>query len=68
MNTLKAILQWFDIYGQPIAPLNMKGLTKFTTTLGGVVGMAVIALSLWFLQTRLNKMINLDDAIMSEVT
>jgi hypothetical protein len=56
------------LYGEPIAPLNIKGKTKLTTTFGGIVGIAITGLIFWFLQSRLTKMVTLDDAVMTEVT
>jgi CBS-domain-containing membrane protein len=68
MNLVRGVVHWFDLFGEPIAPLNIKGQTKLTTIFGGVVGMLVTGLILWFLETRLVKMVTLDDAIMAEVT
>ena len=61
MDKIRAFIQWFDIYAKPVALLNIRGQTKFTTTFGGVVGMVITGLMLWFLQTRLEKLSNKDD-------
>ena len=68
MGKLKAFLHYFDIYGEPIAPLNINGHTKVTTSLGGISGLAIAGLMIWFLQTRLDKLFGRKDAIMTEVT
>ena len=68
MRKVIKILKYFDLYGESISPLNIRGATKITTTVGGVVGLAVYGLMFWFFQTRLDKMIYRKDPIMSEVT
>ena len=67
MNKVRAFIQNFDLYGQPVALLNIRGITKFTTTCGGLVGMVIIGLILWFFETRLTKLVTKDDAVLSEV-
>ena len=68
MNRVKEVLKWFDLYGESISPLNIKGATKITTVFGGLVGMTVYGLLIWFFQTRLDKMVYKKDPIMQEVT
>ena len=54
-------IQKFDLYGQPVAPLNIKGETKVHTTCGGLVGMLFTVLLLWFFGLKLRKMVQRTD-------
>jgi hypothetical protein len=57
----RKVLHSFDWWGQPVAPLNMRGKTVFTTSVGGIAGVLISVLILWFSQTKIMKMINLND-------
>jgi hypothetical protein len=62
MQAVTKILKAFDLYGEEIAPISMRGESKHTSACGGLVGMLIYGLILWFLYGRLNKLIQKDDA------
>jgi hypothetical protein len=68
LSRIQSVLHWLDPYAEPIAPLNIRGKTKITTSVGGLAGIFVSGLLLWFLQTRLDKLTSRNDSNMSEVT
>jgi hypothetical protein len=45
---MRRFLHAFDWWGEPVAPLNMKGQTTHTTSGSGIVGLVITALLLWF--------------------
>lgn len=49
MEKVRALIHWFDLYGKPIMPLNIKGHSTFTTTVGGLTGILVAGLMIQFL-------------------
>jgi hypothetical protein len=57
----RRFLHAFDWWGEPVAPLNMRGQTTHTTSGSGVVGLVITVLLLWFTQIKIMKMINRDD-------
>jgi hypothetical protein len=61
LRVLKGVLHALDVWGEPVAPLNMKGQTVYTTSAGGLVGMVIAALLVWFTQTKIMKMVNRND-------
>jgi hypothetical protein len=67
MRLAKGFVHSFDFYGEQVAPINMGGKSKYTTCCGGLVGLIVSGLLLWFMQTRGDKLINKKDANMYQV-
>ena len=58
---LRKTLYKFDLYGEPVAPLNIKGKTTIHTSCGGTVGLMFTVLVLWFFGLNLRKLINKTD-------
>ena len=58
---MKSVLHSFDLYGESVAPLNIKGETKIHTSCGGIVGLMFPVLLLWFFGLKLKKMVDRTD-------
>lgn len=56
MNKILGIIRSFDLYGEDVAPINMRGESKHTSVCGGSVGMVVYGLILWFLYARIKQL------------
>ena len=63
----RSVLHSFDWWGEPVAPLNMRGQTVFTTSFGGVMGLVITVLMMWFTQTKVKRMINNDDPYLGQI-
>ena len=48
LNIARKALQSFDWWGEPVAPLNMRGQTVYTTSFAGLVGLAITISMLLF--------------------
>jgi hypothetical protein len=56
-NRVLAIVQAFDVWGEPVAPLNMAGKNVFRTTFGGLVGILLSSVILSFTYTRYTMLV-----------
>ena len=54
MEFIKRSLRLFDIYGVPVAQLNIKGRSQFTSACGGMLGLTVTMLLLWFMVIKID--------------
>ena len=68
LRKIDSTLKSFDKFGEPIAQLNMAGMTQFKTRLGGICGLAIYSLMVWFSVLRVKRMYNLTSPALSEVT
>jgi hypothetical protein len=64
---VKKIVTYFDLYGEPVASLNVDGASVLTTVPGGVVGFVVVVMIVWFSILRGEIMINRKHARKIEV-
>ena len=62
-----SVIKAFDIYGQQMVQLNVKGNQIHRTNLGGLVGICVFAFILSFIVTRMIKFSNFEDPDIYEV-
>ena len=58
LHIARKALQSFDWWGEPVAPLNMRGQTVYTTSFAGLVGLAITISMLLFTKSKAEKMIN----------
>jgi hypothetical protein len=61
VNKLKNALHHVDMYGEPVAPLNINGKTKISTSFGGIVSLLITALVLWFFGLKVKRMVDQSD-------
>ena len=55
---IRKVVQVFDVWGEPVAPLNMQGKTKYTTTFGGLNGMFFAGIVISFTYVRIMMLID----------
>jgi hypothetical protein len=60
---LTPVLHAFDKFGEPVAPLNIKGQSTYKTHFGGLVGLLIYTLMIWYMISRLTKLDNREDPI-----
>lgn len=68
IKQIDGFLHIFDKFGEPVAELNMGGITRYKTRLGGVCGLAIYCLLTWFIVIRCKQMTNRSNPTLSEVT
>jgi hypothetical protein len=68
IKQIDGFLHIFDKFGEPVAELNMGGITRYKTRLGGVCGLAIYCLMTWFIVIRCKQMTNRSNPTLSEVT
>lgn len=52
IRQIDALVHYFDKFAEPVANVNMGGRTHFATRLGGLCGMTIYSLMLWFIVIR----------------
>ena len=62
MNVLRRI----DRFGEPIPAFNIKGKDKVTTAVGGIMSLIVIFITLSYLTTKLNSIVEKKNPIINE--
>ena len=67
MNSVLALLYRFDLYGLPVASLNVNGNNTHRTLVGGVVSLTIWVLIAVFMGQRSNKMVNRGNTNRGEV-
>ena len=67
LHTIKSHIRLFDLFGEPVNRINIKGETVFKTTFGGLVSLAIWICLAAFMVVRSRKLINRDDPIIYEV-
>ena len=68
IRRLDVVVHSFDKFGEPVANLNMKGKSRYTTRLGGLCGITIYSLMAWFVVVRYQKMMNRIEPVIYEVT
>ena len=68
IRRLDAVVHSLDKFGEPVANLNMKGKSRYTTRLGGLCGITIYSLMAWFVVVRYQKMMNRIEPVIYEVT
>ena len=63
----KKVLHSFDWWGEPVAPLNLRGQTVYTTSCGGLTGLVIAVLILWFTQIKFQKLFNRDEPYLTQI-
>lgn len=68
IKQIDGFLHIFDKFGEPVAELNMDGITRYKTRVGGVCGLAIYCLMTWFIIIRSKQMTSRSNPTLSEVT
>ena len=68
IRSIDAVVHSFDKFSEPVANINMNGKTRYTTRLGGLCGLTVYSLMAWFIVVRYQKMMNLIEPVIYQVT
>ena len=68
IKQVDGFLYMFDKFGEPVAQLNMAGITHYKTRLGGMCGLMIYCLMTWFIVIRFKQMTNRSNPTLSEVT
>jgi hypothetical protein len=65
VTMLRRFVRSFDLFGEPVAQLNISGQSKFKTVAGGVISIGIWAVIIAFTYVRGVKLINRDDPFTS---
>jgi hypothetical protein len=67
LTVIAKAVKAFDVWGEPVAPLNMAGKSVYRTTFGGLVGIMVAGVISSFTYTRYNMLVERKDPKVSQV-
>ena len=67
IRKLDAFVHKFDKFGRPVANLNIGGRSEYNTRVGGLCGLFIYGLIIWFTVVRTIKMVNKKDPTIYQV-